>query len=194
MKVSRENPETVAWYLAARRFLQTTLAVFSIFACLPAVIKKFWHPFLPSPQWILASHQAAWISGLLTAALFFILILISAIYDDAMSDGKKIVAVIFGPIMGSLLGLSAVLVSVPMAFALTHGHPVEIGFAVETSDGSSVRYCSSPVKLQDLPFLFNEVCDVTDTVRHGLTRGSHVVVMGWGTTYGVFPEGIRAAD
>lgn len=191
MKVSREDHESVPSIVAARQLFQPVLCLFVMFGSFPAIIKKFWLPFLPSPQWISVSNQAGWISGLVTAALFFILVMISVIYDGSISDGKKIVAVIFSPILGFLLGMGAVLVSVPMTFALAFGHHVVIGFTVETSAGSSGSYCSSPVKLKDLPFLFNEVCDVPDAVRHGLTLGSHVVVMGWGNTYGVFPQSLR---
>lgn len=137
------------------------------------------------------SNQVGWISGLVTAALFFVLVMVSVIYDGSISDGKKIVAVVFSPILGFLLGMSAVVVSVPMTSALAFGDHVEIGFTVETSAGRSGSYCSSPVKLKDLPFLFNEVCDVPDAARHGLTRDSHVVVTGWGNRYGVFPQSLR---
>lgn len=137
------------------------------------------------------SGLAGVVAGLASAALM-IWIMLKAPPDVSTSDMKRKVAILGAPIFGYALGKDLVVVAVPMILAMIVGHQVELPFTVERASDYGSRRCRSPVVFQGLPFVFNKVCGISDDFRQRVTPGSRVVVIGRGTSLGVYAESLRA--
>lgn len=82
-----------------------------------------------------------------------------------------------------------------MILALIAGHQVELPYiVVRADDGYGTKRCRSPVELQGLPFYFDRVCGVPNDFRQSLTPGRLIVVIGRGTSLGVYAESLRRVD
>jgi hypothetical protein len=170
-----------------------TLGVFFL-GCLPLLAYIFRHPFLPSAEWILVIGLYGQIAGILMAGLMLFLVGSSVSNIGTGGIVKKIAFVFFAPLMGYALGSCAITLACPLIFALINGGHVEISFIVKRADGMSIKFCTSPVEVEGLPFLFDKICSVSSDVRRNLQAGSHIVVTGRGNSYGVFAEGLRKVD
>jgi hypothetical protein len=163
------------------------LGVWLVLCVLPVFVTMFGYNFVPSTVWISTTSFPGLAAGLSTAAL-----MPWAVLKDASTSGmKKIFGVLFAPFFGYFLGKSAVVIAVPMILALIAGHQVELPFTVERADGNHTKRCSSPVELQGLPFFFDRVCRVPDDFRQRLNPGRRMVVIGRGTSLGVYPDSLR---
>lgn len=164
------------------------LGIWFLLGCVPVIVTMFYN-FVPSTEWISTTRIPGLGVGLASAALVSWGILKAL--PTASSGMKKIVIVFSAPFIGYFLGKNAAVIAVPMILALIVGHQVELPFTVERADGNRTKRCSSPVELQGLPFFFDRVCRVPDDFRQRLNPGSRMVVIGRGTSLGVYPYSLR---
>lgn len=157
---------------------------------LPTFSKIFGFDYLPSTEWVEKTNVFGLVAGLVTAALTIWMVAKRA-KTAQHGEFKKVAGIIGAPFFGYFLGKSAVVIAGPMIFALVAGHHVELPFIVASADHYGSRQCRSPIELQGLPLVFNQLCRISDDVRQRLSAGAHLMVVGHGTSYGVFPKGLR---
>ncbi|MBY5581358.1 hypothetical protein [Rhizobium leguminosarum] len=168
-------------------------AVWLLLGILPFFARIFGFAFLPSIEWMSKTNLPGLTAGLISAVLLFGLFLKG--WDKMPGDKvKKTLAVLGAPFIGYALGRSVVVIVEPMILALIAGHQVELPFAVVNADHRGYTNCRSPVDLQGLPFLFDKVCRVPSDVRPGLSPGGRIIVIGHGTSLGVFAQSLRRVD
>jgi hypothetical protein len=78
-----------------------------------------------------------------------------------------------------------------MLVSLAAGHHIEIPFTVAKADTYGGHRCGSPLELEGLPFAFDKICSVRDQFRKTLAPGAQVVVLGYGTTMGLYVDDVR---
>jgi hypothetical protein len=163
------------------------LGVWLLLCMLPGFATMFGFNFVASPEWISTSSIPGLAAGLSTAALMS-----WAVLREAPTSGSNIIfGVLFSPLFSYFLGKSAVVIAVPVILAVVGGHHVELAFTVEQADGNHKKLCTSPVEIQGLPFFFDMVCNVADDFRQRLQPGSRIIVLGRGTSLGIFAESLR---
>ncbi len=163
-------------------FLPSILAIF---------VKTYGFNFLPSNDWASKAALPALVIGLVSAALPFWLILKSRHEIDGV---KKGFGLIIAPAAGYFLGKDLVVVALPLLFALIAGHQVELSFTVVDADDRGGSRCRTPVQVEGVPMIFDEICRVPDDVRRELGPGRRIAVAGRGTSLGVFAESLRVID
>ena len=178
-----------------RKWAAILLAIWFMLGTLPIFVKMFGNDFVPSIEWVLKSEIIGIVAGIIGAALMPSIVL-AGMRKPPKIDGKvkKASAVIFAPLFGYLLGNTVVVVSVPMMLALIPGHQIELIFTVESGDRGGSRKCRSPLELQELPLLFDEICGVPEDFRQGLVPGQKIVLIGRGTDFGIFVQRLRKVD
>ena len=154
--------------------------------------------FLPSTEWVSATDRLGAVVGGVTALLVFSLTFLGVMQrlGDGTLEGawKPALAVLFTPIMGYFGGKTAVIIAGPMVLALIAGHHEELPYTVGRADKHYEKHCYSPLEIQGLIVGFDRVCGVTDEFRQGLTTGTHIVVAGHGTRYGLFATALYRDD
>lgn len=78
-----------------------------------------------------------------------------------------------------------------MTLAVIAGEQVEHTFVVAHANHSDSRRCRSRIGVEGLPLLFDEICGVPSELRQDLAPGKRIVVIGQGTSAGVFAREIR---
>jgi hypothetical protein len=148
--------------------------------------------FVPSTTWVSASSSFRVVAGLVSASLC----LLAVLKGSASIEGefKIIGAILLSPFMGYFLGSTPAVISGPMILAIVAGHHVELPFKVAEANGKNHKNCSSPVELQDLPFLFDNLCRVPDYLRQALKPGMQIIVEGRGTGLGLYASGFHRID
>lgn len=187
MDGSEEQPVEVPKLVAGLLFALLGLGLLPV---LPMVLG---YPFLPSIEWASSSSTAGVAAGLIAAAF----VLCADLKDSPLIPGreaKQAPGLLLFALIGYFTGRSAAVIFGPMMFTLIAGHPVELTFTVEAADSDGSMRCSRPLELQGLPFFFDRICRVPEDVRQRLTPGGHVVVIGRGTSLGVFAESVRPVD
>lgn len=91
-----------------------------------------------------------------------------------------------------MLAYSFVMGGYPLVHALIGGKNVVLRYTVENATGWSDRKCHPKVTLTSMPFLFDEVCGVPETVRSQLVPGTQIELEGRGTSDGLFYHRIAA--
>jgi hypothetical protein len=175
------------------RYLATLLM---LLGWLPLWAKMLGYPFLPSIEWIATSELPGGAVGLIVAAGFLWLIYKSK-YRIRGSETKRLVVIFAAPLYsfyGYYTGKNIVVFAVPMILALIAGKQVELPFTVADAKRHGTSRCRSPIELQDISFLFNSLCRVSDEFRQELHPGGHVFVSGKGTNLGVYVEGLRSEN
>ncbi len=81
-----------------------------------------------------------------------------------------------------------------MILAAIVGHHVELPFTVVRANQYGDRRCRSPVEFQGLPFFSDRICGVSNDFRQSLTPGGRILVIGRGTSLGVYAESLRTVD
>ncbi|QKK19509.1 hypothetical protein [Rhizobium indicum] len=162
---------------------------------LPAVLSIFVQisgfNFLPSNEWIAKAALPALAVGVVSAALPFWLILKSRREIDGVRKGFGL---LIAPIAGYFFGKHLVIIAVPMLFAFIAGHLVELSFTVVDAHERGSKKCRSPVQVEGVPMLFDEICRVPENIRRELGPGQRIAVSGRGTSRGVFVESLRRVD
>ncbi|SCB57661.1 hypothetical protein GA0061105_103117 [Rhizobium aethiopicum] len=162
-------------------YLPTVLAVF---------VKRSGFNFLPSNEWTSMAGLPALAVGLVSAALPVWLILRSKGETDGV---KKGFGLLLAPVAGYFLGKHLVIIAVPMLFALIAGHQV-LSFTVVDPYGRGDSKCPTPVQVEGVPMIFDEICRVRDDIRRELGPGWRIAVAGRGTSLGVFADSLRRID
>lgn len=173
---------------------QCLAGVLVLLGWLPLWAKMLGYPFLPSIEWIATSELPGCAVGLIVAAAFLWLIYKSK-YRIRGGETKRLMLIFFFPIYGIwsyYTGKNVVVFAGPMIFGLIAGQQVELPFTVADAKRHGTSRCSSPVELQEISFLFNSLCRISDEFRHGLLPGGRVFVSGKGTDLGVYVEGLRS--
>ncbi|NEJ03250.1 hypothetical protein [Rhizobium ruizarguesonis] len=147
--------------------------------------------FLPSNEWICKAALPALAVGVVSAALPFWLILRSRHDTDGV---KKGFGLLIAPVAGYFLGKHLVVIAVPMLFAVIAGHQVELSFTVVDAHEWGDSKCRTPVQVEGVPMLFDEICRVPDDIRRELGPLHRIAVSGRGTSWGVFVESLRRID
>jgi len=174
--------------------LRVLLAAFFLFEFLPLLIALFvtilGYRFLPSTEWVSTTSGFRVAIGLVSGILIFGL---SIIRRDAVpgSELKKDIVVLFCPFFVYFMGSRAAVVGGPIILALVAGHPQELAYTVGRADNHYEKHCYSPLELQDLIVGFDRVCGVSDEFRRGLATGTHIIVVGHGTRFGLFATDLR---
>ncbi len=150
--------------------------------------------FLPSGEWISISNAVGIVIGLVSSALLFWVA--GKVVDKNPPGGnfKNAAVILSAPLFGFFVGRSVIVASVPMILAVVAGKQTELSFTVEDARKGNVRGCAHGVQLEELPVFFNDVCRIPEDVRSNLSKGSRVVVTGYGTPYGIFVGSLRQAD
>ncbi|WP_064681681.1 hypothetical protein [Rhizobium bangladeshense] len=168
--------------LLAMLFLPTVVAIF---------VQRSGFNFLPSNEWISKTALPALAVGVVSAALPFWIILKSRHQTDGVKRGFGL---LFAPVAGFLLGKHLVVIAVPMLFAVIAGHQVELSFTVVDAHEWGDSKCRTPVQVEGVPMLFDEICRVPDDIRRELGPLHRIAVSGRGTSRGVFVESLRRID
>lgn len=151
--------------------------------------------FLPSTEWIASIGQLGVVVGGGTALLLFSLVLFGAmrkLRDGTLEGGwKPVLTILFSPVLGYFWGYMVGVMAEPVILALVAGHHEELAYTVGRADNHYERHCYSPLELQGLIIGFDRVCGVSDEFRKGLKTGTHIIVAGHGTRYGLFATELR---
>lgn len=154
--------------------------------------------FLPSTEWIASIGWWGFTVGAGTALLLFCLALAGAtkqLRNGTYERGvKPVLGILFSPVLGYSGGYLAGVIAWPMMLALVVGHHAELPYTVGRADNHYERHCYSPLQLQGLIIGFDKVCGVSDEFREGLTTGTHIIIAGHGTRYGLFATELRRSD
>ncbi len=168
------------------------LLVWFSLGCLPIFVTMFYN-FVPSTEWISTTSLPGLAAGLATAA-FMTWAMVKAPPDVSTSEMKKKASALATAFFGYFLGKNAAVIAVPMILALIVGHQVELPFTVARADGYGTKHCHSLVELQGLPLLFDRVCGVSIAFKQGLAPRTRIVVIGRGTSLGVYAKSLRRVD
>lgn len=187
------EPKTGPLLGSRAKILRATFLIWLLFGLLPAFFGIFGFDYIPSADWVIASNGVGIGFGLATG-LVFLCSYLANIDKVPGGDVKKTLGAFAAPFFGYFSGKSAVVVSCPMILALIAGAPIELSYTVERATGRGSRHCRLPVELQHLPLFLDNICGVSDDVRKTLTPGTHVVVIGRGTRYGVYVDRILKVD
>lgn len=160
---------------------------------MPVFAQMFGFQFMPSPEWAKNAFVPG-IAGGLLGAILLPRIILRGIGNSPGSGLKKICAVLGCPFIGFLMGRNLIVITGPMILALITGHQTELTYVVDNASRSGSRGCRSAVPLQGLPFLLDKLCGVQNEFKQGLAEGSQIVVTGHGTSFGIFPDGMRRFD
>ncbi|AYG67710.1 hypothetical protein [Rhizobium sp. CCGE531] len=154
--------------------------------------------FLPSTKWIASIGWLGVVVGAGTALLVFCLVLAGAtrqLQNGTYEQGlKPVLGILFAPVLGYFGGYVAGVMAWPMMLALVVGHHAELSYTVGRADNHYEKHCYSPLQLQGLMIGFDKVCGVSDEFRKGLATGTHIIVAGHGTHYGLFATELRRSD
>ncbi|UXN67228.1 hypothetical protein N8E89_22350 (plasmid) [Phyllobacterium sp. A18/5-2] len=182
--------------IIARPFRKPVIVIMGVlwvFGLLPVLIKMFGFDFLPSIEWTSKTNLAGVAAGLVSGA-FLLWLVLKGIHAVPYGELKKVCSVLAAPFMGYVLGKHVVVIAYPMMLAMIAGHQVGHTFTVVHADRYGTRQCHFPLIFQGLPFLFDRVCGVPNDFRQSLTPGKRVVVIGRGTSLGVFAESLDRID
>ncbi|SCB22944.1 hypothetical protein [Rhizobium hainanense] len=151
--------------------------------------------FLPSTEWIASTGRLGVVVGAATAVALFLLGLSDALRKlrNGTLEGtlKPILVVLVSPVLGYFWGYMVGIITWPMVLALVAGHHEELAYTVGRADNHYEKHCYSPLELQELMVGFDKVCGVSDEFRKGLTTGTHIIIAGYGTRYGLFATELR---
>jgi hypothetical protein len=172
------------------RFLGTVLVTLG---ALPVLAKMVGYQFLPSADWV-ATTTIPGIFGGVAFAAGMLWLTCKSKYRIRGSEIKKAAALLGWPFIGYFFGNNTVVFAGPMILAIIAGHQVELPYTVVDPGRYGTSECRSPVELRDVPFLFNSLCRVPDELRRGLEPGGRIIVIGRGTSLGLYVEGLRRAD
>jgi hypothetical protein len=176
-----------------QKLVAILVGVWLLLGSLPVFAKMFGYDFLPSIEWAAKSNDPGLAAGLISAVLVLWLVL-KRLHRVQGGDAKKAGAVLISPLLSYFLGKATVVIVVPMMLALIAGHRVELTFIVERADRGGSRRCFSPLEFQGLPWFFDRICGAPDDFRHGLAHGKRIVVIGHGTSLGIFAQRLRQVE
>lgn len=111
-------------------------------------------------------------------------------------EGKKIKLYFMWlllPLIGYVVGRNAVIVALPLIFAIFFGYQTELSFTVSNVSGDSIK-CPNAIDVHDLPIFLSSFCNFPQSVTRDLKPGDRIMVGGRGTSLGVFASRIRRVE
>lgn len=164
-----------------------------ILGCLPIFTKPAGYDFLPSSEWVSSSRGFS-IGVALVTLVVMLWIVVRFPQFKSESWFKRNFGHALMAALAFLSGMHATVILGPMAWALVAGDKVELSYTVARADGNGDRYCRSPVELQGLVYIFDEICRVPDDVRQQFRAGDRVIFSGHGSRFGMFATSVRSSD
>jgi hypothetical protein len=155
----------------------------------PMVVGVFIPIFLPSTEWVSAMSIPSVAIGLVSAAVYVLVLLT---YRELRDDYPIIIG--GAALLAFAAGRNIAILIVPMIFPLFTGTHVELPYTVMQIDGFESKGCRRPIKLEGMPLMFRELCGFPNSFRQSLAPGMRLSVAGYGTSYGLYVESARPAD
>lgn len=181
-----------------RRSLGWLFLTVLLASALPMFAAKFGYHFLPSVGWVKVTFPYAVLIALASSAATLAGLKWSLNNNvrpqnkaRELTPFKTVMLVIFGPLLFGWMAYNLLPVGAPLIYSLVFGRDVELHYTVAKTDSSSGTRCRHKIELVALPFMFDEICGASDAFRSELRPGSKVIVRGYGTDYGLFPDNIR---
>lgn len=167
-----------------------------ILGFLPLTSQGSGYNFLPSMDWVYDTRFA-----LFFFSVFFVpfLLWFLLIYGPGNSISVPLRPLMFFIYLffGCISATSFVVVSIPMAMALTSDHEVQLLYTVESTDTvrptDSGRHteCIPRIEIRGMPFFFSDICRITFRNGQPPAPGTKIAVTGRGTDLGVFVRNIQ---
>ncbi|PSL18560.1 hypothetical protein CLV88_110141 [Shimia abyssi] len=104
---------------------------------------------------------------------------------------KRAFIIIVSPLLCYGFAALTLTATFPMKWALFASETVEIEFVVDNPNRRNRKYCRRSISLEGLPPGLDRICGVTEDFASRLEAGSKIVVIGQGTSIGVFPRRLR---
>lgn len=121
-------------------------------------------------------------------AVFFGWAMVGGTRIQGTGNLMKFALFFFAPLMGFVIGSSAITVGYPIIGTAIAGADTELTFTVTDINRSVDRRCRNPIKLDGLPHIFDRLCGFSEDFGRSLETGRQVRVFGKGTKMGVFVE------
>jgi hypothetical protein len=186
MAYSKEPNKTL------RRLLILTIVIWAIGA-FPLFAKMAGFQFLPSVQWYQDSMRAAWGVGIFTGAFGALMIFRGGVRDEPGGMSlKSLVLTLFSPLFFGALGMHAVSVGFPILYTSVFGTYGEHQYVVQRAEGFSDRKCRNRIELRGNPFMYDQICGLSEEFRNALQPGMQLTVFGRSSHFGVIVAGARA--
>ncbi|WP_299899542.1 hypothetical protein [uncultured Ruegeria sp.] len=172
--------------------IRTISLTLMILGGIPVLARFFGVGFVPSPTWVSWTFWPACVVGALSAALALWAIHLSLSEGIQLSEPiKTTLSIFFMPLVGAFAGFLVVAATIPMVVSLPSIHTVEITFVVSDPNMGDSRKCPRPIALKDTARAINVVCDVPNSIRRRLQTGRQIILVGPGSSVGVFPTHFR---
>lgn len=190
--------------LHVSKWLVLVVVVTFLFGGLQILAQQAFFQFLPDPDWTSKTGGTAWLVAIASSFGALALILISrrlrkrGLLPQPKVHGKTQLT-LFGQILCATLlmlpaGHMSVTIGIPFAITALVGEPGQATFIIRRSRKPDGWRCRRPVEFEELPFLVNEICGVSDAFRISVFPGSKVQVSGRATSLGIFPKTLTKLD
>jgi len=157
--------------------------------CLPAIMSRLGYPYIPSAEWMVQARVPTRAVGALMAVVFIVAVGMKLRFDKSTFQKiKSSLLFLFCIPFGFFVGSGAVTMGGPMIAAWVMGVETRLPYAVLDNAARDSSTCKRPVKLEDLPFSFNEICGLPEEFRASFKIGDTIIVNGSGTRLGIYVE------
>lgn len=147
--------------------------------------------YLATPEGAARLHPIALGAGATCFVLSLLWLRRSLKYPNDITTPKIFIGGLALPVLAFFLAFITITNSLPMMATIVAGKEVEVRYTVARTDGDNSRDCRTPIQVEGVSFLFDELCGFPLSFRSALSKGDVIVVRGTGTFYGLFPEEIR---
>lgn len=176
-----------------RRLVQVALTAVAIGA-FPILARIVGIQFLPSKEWVARTWMASVIVGLVVTAVFTLAFLrMRKRTDPDQRSASQLLVILLGPFLAGAIAMDGFRVGIPFMYTIFMGQPSELRYTVKQASGWSERKCRNKIELHEMPSMYNAVCGFAEDFRNTLRPGVDVVLIGRGTSLGVFVDRARAA-
>lgn len=172
-----------------KKLIGTLVAAFVLIGAAPILLLVINITFIPASGWLQTMAYPASILGVVVGIVGAIFVFRTRKTNPRMAhmgwfkSSMTSVGVFF---LGWLFGYTFLAVSVPMVHAAALGGDARLPFVVEDPDDFGSRHCRPALELQDMPFMFNQLCGPPPVLVSALSPGDTVYAVGRGTELGVF--------
>lgn len=179
-------PERAERPRIVRIFALLAISIFFLGA-LPVLSDKLGYQFLPSEQWLNQTRLAALILGGLAAAAAPFAVL-KGLETQPRKHGviMKILTVGFAPFLAFMVYSHFVSLGIPLMMAMAAGTQSQAEYTVSEAKLLKAGKCRNPVKVENMPFAWGELCNFPAGFVQGLEPGTKITAKGRGTRTGLF--------
>lgn len=170
--------------------------------CIPIAAHYVGVSYVPSESVSNASHIVAYIvAGFAAIVMFCLLVFSDRIDRQREKQGKAkpsvllkiLIALGFSPIAG-MFGYMLVVGTWPMTLATIAGSKAQLPFTVAEVSTYGSRGCRDKVSFSGLPLLLDSICNVPNEQMEKLKPGARIVMIGRGTSQGLFYSDMIISD